>query len=93
MRAYLLGGVVAVAIVIAAGTIAAHHSFRQNSIANKPITITGIVTKVEWTNPHVWFYVNVKDAEDRRGHELGRRNGSTPRSAARRLAPRHDEDR
>ena len=36
---------------------------RRNSTRDKPITLTGIVTKVEWTNPHVWFYINVKDAK------------------------------
>jgi hypothetical protein len=39
----------------------AHHSFSAEFDAAKPIKVTGIVTKVEWTNPHVWFYVNVKD--------------------------------
>ena len=39
----------------------AHHSFGAEYDANKPITLTGVVTKVEWTNPHVWFYINVKD--------------------------------
>ena len=39
----------------------AHHSFAAEFDADKPITLTGIVTKVEWTNPHVWFYINVKD--------------------------------
>jgi hypothetical protein len=61
MRAYILGGLVASAIVLAVGTTAAHHSFSAEFDANKPIKVTGIVTKVEWTNPHVWFYVNVKD--------------------------------
>jgi hypothetical protein len=61
MRAYVIGGVVAFAILIAGGTITAHHSFDAEFDRSKPITITGIVTKVEWTNPHVWFYVNVKD--------------------------------
>ena len=62
MRAYLLGGVVAL-VVLAGGTIVAHHSFDAEFDRSKPITITGVVTKVEWTNPHVWFYVNVKDAK------------------------------
>lgn len=61
MKAYLLCGLVALGVVAAAGTTAAHHSFAAEFDANKPIEFTGIVTKIEWTNPHVWFYVNVKD--------------------------------
>ena len=61
MRAYTLGGLIVTGFLLAAGTAAAHHSFAAEFDANKPITLTGIVTKVEWTNPHVWFYVNVKD--------------------------------
>ena len=61
MRAYILGGLVASVVLLAAGTTAAHHSFSAEFDANKPITLKGVVTKVEWTNPHVWFYVNVKD--------------------------------
>jgi len=61
MRAYIFGGLVASLVLLAAGPVAAHHSFAAEFDASKPITVTGIVTKVEWTNPHVWFYVNVKD--------------------------------
>ena len=61
MRAYILGGLVVVGVLLGAGRIAAHHSFAAEFDANKPVTLKGIVTKVEWTNPHVWFYVNVKD--------------------------------
>ena len=61
MKAYLLCGLVALGVVAAAGTTRAHHSFAAEFDANKPIEFTGVVTKIEWTNPHVWFYVNVKD--------------------------------
>ncbi len=40
----------------------AHHSFQAEYDAGKPLTLTGTVTKLEWTNPHARFYVDVKDA-------------------------------
>jgi uncharacterized protein DUF6152 len=39
----------------------AHHSFGAEYDGTKPITLTGVVTKVEWTNPHFYFFVDVKD--------------------------------
>ena len=60
MSRYLFGGMLA-ALMLTAGAVQAHHSFSAEFDANKPITLKGIVTKIEWTNPHVWFYVNVKD--------------------------------
>ncbi len=48
------------AAVLGAGTSAwAHHSFAAQYDADKPVTLTGVVTKVEWTNPHARFYINV----------------------------------
>jgi hypothetical protein len=44
-----------------AAPLFAHHSFAAEFDGTKRVQLTGIVTKVEWTNPHVWFYVNVKD--------------------------------
>ena len=41
--------------------LAAHHSFGAEYDATKPVTLTGVVTKVEWTNPHSHFFMDVKD--------------------------------
>ena len=40
----------------------AHHSFSAEYDRDKPVSVTGVVSKVEWLNPHIWFYVDVKDA-------------------------------
>jgi hypothetical protein len=39
----------------------AHHSFAAQYDSNKPVTLKGAVTKVEWQNPHTYFYIDVKD--------------------------------
>ena len=41
----------------------AHHSEVAEYDPDKPVTVTGTISKVEWQNPHVWFYVDVKDAQ------------------------------
>ena len=41
--------------------ILAHHSEAAEYDSNKPVKVTGTLTKVEWQNPHIWFYVDVKD--------------------------------
>ena len=53
---------VGMALLIPAVPVLAHHSFAAEYDASKPITLQGTVAKVEWTNPHARFYVNVTDA-------------------------------
>lgn len=43
----------------------AHHSFGAEFDGTKPVTLTGVVTKIEWTNPHSHFYIDVRDAKGR----------------------------
>ena len=76
MKTTVLGivGLVALAAVPAFG----HHSFSAEFDAKQPLTVTGTVTKLEWTNPHVWFYIDVKDDGGKVtnwGMEMGSPNG------------------
>jgi hypothetical protein len=53
--------VVGVASLLAAAAAVAHHSFAAEFDVNRPIKLTGTVTKIEWTNPHAWVFVDAKD--------------------------------
>lgn len=53
--------VVGVASLLAATAAVAHHSFAAEFDVNRPIKLTGTVTKIEWTNPHAWVFVDAKD--------------------------------
>ena len=56
----VVGGLLA---IVAAPTLRAHHSFAAEFDVNKPVTLTGGVTRLEWANPHIWVYLDVKDEQ------------------------------
>jgi len=61
MKAKLAVVVAGIGLVVASAPVIAHHSFAAEYDASKPITLKGAVTKIEWTNPHARFYIDVKD--------------------------------
>ena len=52
----------ALAVLTAAAPVSAHHAFAAEFDANQPVTLRGVVTKVERVNPHGWIYLDVKDS-------------------------------
>ena len=59
LRAFAILGVTGV--LLAAAPLLAHHSFAAEYDAKKPFEMKGVITKVDWMNPHVYFYIDVKD--------------------------------
>ena len=57
----ILASLLAGTLLIAAVPAFAHHSFAAEFDTSKPVTLKGVVTKVEWMNPHAWFYIDVTD--------------------------------
>lgn len=54
---------VAATLLVAAGSISAHHSVSGQYDAGKPLTLTGVISKVDWINPHIYLHLDVKDKD------------------------------
>jgi len=63
MRMPFAAWALAAAAATAAGSAAAHHAFTAQYDSEKPVAVTGVVTKIEWLNPHAYFFIDVTDAE------------------------------
>ena len=73
---FLTSALVAFGLLLIATSrpVIAHHSFAAEFDGGRPITLKGTVTRIDWMNPHVWFYINVKDEDGatvRWGCEMG----------------------
>jgi len=63
MRAMSLARAACLGLLVSVAPALAHHSFAAEYDTSKPIKVTGVVTKMEWMNPHARFYVDVKEAD------------------------------
>ena len=78
----------AAVLLTASLSAAAHHSFAGQFDRNLPVSFEGIVTRVEWQNPHVWFYA---DAEDEDGNVIHWEAETTNPNTLLRRGWRHDD--
>lgn len=78
MRAKFAGFAAAIGFILATGTAIAHHSFAAEFDANKALNLKGVVTKIEWMNPHTYFYLDVSETDGKVinwGMEMASPNG------------------
>jgi hypothetical protein len=59
----LIGLCAAVGMVVTAGPVLAHHAFGSEFDEKQPITLRGSLTKMEWSNPHGWIFIDVKNSD------------------------------
>jgi Family of unknown function (DUF6152) len=65
MRTKLAVAVAIIGLMAAAAPVLAHHAFAAEFDSNKPVTLRGTVTKMDWVNPHSWLYIDVKGSDGR----------------------------
>ena len=78
MKTKCMALVAGLGLLLGAAPAPAHHAFAAEYDVKKPVMLTGTVTKVDWRNPHAWFYVDVKDESGKVtnwGFELPSPNG------------------
>jgi hypothetical protein len=78
MKAKVAAFTAAVGLVLTTAAAMAHHSFAAEFDANKPLNLKGVVTKIEWMNPHTYFYMDVTAPDGKVvnwGMEMGSPNG------------------
>jgi hypothetical protein len=61
MRKALAVWLFAIGLLCTVGTAAAHHGFAAEYDTTKPLKVTGTITKFEFTNPHAWIFIDVKN--------------------------------
>ena len=54
---------VAATFMVAAGSLSAHHSVSGQYDASRPLSLTGVISKVDWINPHIYLHLDVKDKD------------------------------
>jgi hypothetical protein len=74
-------GAIAIGVALLRMTVMAHHAFSAEFDANKPLRLEGVVTKMEWINPHTWIHIDVKTPD---GVESWMIEGGAPNSLLRR---------
>jgi len=63
LRHRLFSFMIGLGLLLSSPAVRAHHAEAAEYDTTKPVKVSGMLTKVEWQNPHVWFYVEVKEQD------------------------------